>query len=230
MPISYPLSKALPTQRLLTKTYKQTAASVVGSVIGGVASSFFIVAPSLAQITAAPATLLAQNYPLLSAGSTGSPVSQLQATLKLLGFYAGEVNGSYTAATEDAVAQFQSAAGIAADGVAGPSTWAKLLPAPEEVASIPASQIPQPPVAAQTPEPQDVPPGPPILRPGIEGPAVAQLQRELTALGYYEGAIDGGYGELTQAAVRAFQADRGLAVDAIVGPSTWDALTQALAG
>ena len=203
------------------------------------ASGLFIVSASPTQAavstpvsdavpTASSGRLIAQTYPLLSIGSTGEPVSRLQATLKLLGFYRGAVNGSYTTATRDAVAQFQAAAGIAADGIAGPSTWETLLPTPDEVAVIPDSQIPAPPAPITSAPPGNNPPGPPILRPGIEGPAVAQLQRELTELGYYAGEIDGGYGDVTQEAVRIFQADWGLAVDAIVGPSTWDALTQAL--
>ena len=208
-----------------------STASAAKPLLGGLIGAVLLAVSSMPQTLAAPDAIVAQNYPLLAPGSTGNSVSQLQATLKLLGFYSGEINGSYTAATQNAVAQFQSAAGILSDGIAGPSTWAKLLPAPDEVATIPASQIPAPPTA-QAPEPQapapEVPSGPPILRPGIEGPAVSQLQQELTALGYYQGAIDGGYGEFTQAAVRAFQSDRGLVVDAIVGPSTWDALTQAL--
>ena len=204
-----------------------------------VASGLFIVSASPTQAaipapasetvpTASSGKLIAQTYPLLSIGSTGEPVSRLQATLKLLGFYRGAVNGSYTTATRDAVAQFQAAAGIAADGIAGPSTWETLLPTPGEVAVIPDSQVPAPPAPVASVPPSNDPPGPPILRPGIEGPAVAQLQRELTELGYYAGEIDGGYGDVTQEAVKIFQADRGLTVDAIVGPSTWDALTQAL--
>lgn len=190
------------------------------------------VSPHLATVAAAETlisqTLVAQNYPFLSPGSTGTDVSRLQATLKLMGFYQGAVDGSYTAATQDAVAQFQSATGISADGIAGPSTWEKLLPSPDAVETIPANELPRQPRPSTAADEAAAPSGPPILRPGITGPAVAQLQKELTELGYYEGEIDGGYGDFTQAAVRVFQADRGLAVDAIVGPSTWDALTQAL--
>lgn len=194
----------------------------------GLASGILLALLPSTQAQAATEVLIAQTYPLLSSGSTGSSVSQLQATLKLLGFYSGEINGTYTDATRRAVIQFQTAAGISADGITGSSTWSKLLPAPGDVAQIPASQEPEPPIATPPPTEPTVPPGPPILRPGIEGPAVSQLQKELTALGYYQGAIDGGYGEFTQNAVRAFQSDRGLAVDAIVGPSTWNALTEAL--
>lgn len=187
-------------------------------------------------------TLLAQaaptesTYPTLTANSTGDSVSQVQATLKLLGFYQGTVDGTYTQTTQDAVARFQTAAGIPADGVTGPSTWRKLLPAPEEVGNAPVAATPtQPQTRTQTQEPaqtpapiEPVPSGPPVLRPDAEGGAVAQLQRELQTLNYYDGEIDGGYGEQTQAAVMAFQRDQQLAVDAVVGPSTWDALSREL--
>ncbi len=215
----------------MTKLDPMLTAAITKRITAGIASSvLFAIFPNISAL-ATPTTLIAQNiaqnYPLLAVGSTGSSVSQLQATLQLLGFYSGEVNGNYTVATQDAVAQFQAAAGISADGITGSSTWAKLLPAPGDVASISASPAPNSsePVAEQVSE---GPPGPPILRPDIEGPAVAQLQRELTTLGYYQGEIDGKYGESTQAAVKSFQSDSKLMVDAIVGPSTWDALTQAL--
>jgi len=58
------------------------------------------------------------------------------------------------------------------------------------------------------------------LRPGATGPAVAQLQALLKALGHYEGPEDGIYGRLTTAAVRSFQDARGLFTDGIVGSRT----------
>lgn len=175
---------------------------------------------------------VAQNtYPLLSVGSTGETVSQLQATLTLLGFYQDDISGTYSQSTLDAVAQFQAAAGIAADGITGPSTWQKLLPNPESVTAIaaPAAQpAPEPtspePTADSNPEPL----GPPILRAEATGPAVTQLQKELQELGYYDGPIDGGFGEQTLAAVEQFQTDQQLFVDGVVGPSTWDALSERL--
>lgn len=176
----------------------------------------------------------AGGFPTLTSESTGESVRQLQGMLRLLGFYTGEIDGVYSAATQTAVSQFQSAAGIAVDGITGPSTWQKLLPQPAEVQAVAARPAPvaAPPAPENnaTAEPAEpiTPPGPPILRPGAEGPAVAQLQRELQELGFYEGDIDGGYGELTQAAVESFQREQQITVDAIVGPSTWDALSRAL--
>lgn len=199
-----------------------------------------LAALDLDPIQAAPDLVAQADYPILTAGSSGDRVSHLQATLKLLGFYSGDVDGTYSQATQDAVARFQSAAGIAADGIVGPSTWDKLLPAPDAVAAIPSGEVPLAPPAsspASTPEssnqengsPEPALNSPPVLRVDAVGSAVSQLQSELQSLGYYKGEIDGGYGEQTEAAVRQFQSDQQLAVDGVVGPSTWDALSRALA-
>ena len=174
------------------------------------------------------------TYPILQQGSAGETVSRLQATLNLMGFYKGPINGTFGEATSAAVSSFQTVAGLQADGVVGPATWQKLLPQPNDVETAvvpPADTVvtPEPtPEPAPEPEAPATPSGPPILRPDVEGPAVAQLQRELQILDYYSGPIDGIYGEQTQTAVKQFQTDQQLEVDAIVGPSTWDALTRAL--
>jgi hypothetical protein len=53
---------------------------------------------------------------------------------------------------------------------------------------------------------------------------VAHLQRMLIEQGHDPGPVDGAFGPRTDAAVRAFQAERGLEADGIVGPRTWAAL------
>lgn len=61
----------------------------------------------------------------------------------------------------------------------------------------------------------------PAMRRGDKGPGVRQLQEELAALGYDPGAIDGDFGDRTEAAVRAFQrAHPDLTTDGIAGPAT----------
>ncbi|MFA5712085.1 peptidoglycan-binding protein, partial [Mycolicibacterium sp.] len=63
-----------------------------------------------------------------------------------------------------------------------------------------------------------------LLFRGVEGPQVAQLQRQLRdEYSYYAGdlVIDGVFGPQTEAAVREFQRrTRGLKVDGVVGPAT----------
>ncbi|PSN17081.1 peptidase, partial [filamentous cyanobacterium CCP5] len=64
----------------------------------------------------------------------------------------------------------------------------------------------------------------PLLRLGAEGEAVSRLQRQLQALGFYQGSIDGIFGPRTEQAVKAAQESYELTPDGIVGPATWRAL------
>ena len=66
----------------------------------------------------------------------------------------------------------------------------------------------------------------PMLRKGSKGTAVKELQEILLGLGYDLGpcGADGIFGRCTDAAVRKFQRDRGLAVDGIAGPKTYGEL------
>lgn len=58
------------------------------------------------------------------------------------------------------------------------------------------------------------------------GGSVADLQQQLSSLGYYNGPITGYFDSSTQAAVSRFQQDNGLVPDGIVGPATSNALGQ----
>ena len=55
------------------------------------------------------------------------------------------------------------------------------------------------------------------------------LQKDLNALGYGPLTVDGNFGKISARALRAFQADHGIAVDGIAGGETDDAITTALA-
>jgi peptidoglycan hydrolase-like protein with peptidoglycan-binding domain len=61
----------------------------------------------------------------------------------------------------------------------------------------------------------------PLLKRGSSGTAVRQLQEALKEAGHDPGPIDGEFGAATEAAVRAFQQEKGIAVDGIVGDITW---------
>ena len=62
------------------------------------------------------------------------------------------------------------------------------------------------------------------LRNGSRGSQVKTLQRLLNSLFYDCGSVDGIWGAKTEKAVIAFQTDKGLDADGIVGAKTWDAL------
>lgn len=76
-----------------------------------------------------------------------------------------------------------------------------------------------PPVATDTPPAY---PGVPTRR-GSVGPRVRTIQRRLRARGWRM-TVDGIYGPRTEAIIRAFQAEKHLTADGIVGPGTWAAL------
>lgn len=85
------------------------------------------------------------------------------------------------------------------------------------------------PADAVTPVPPIQPPIIPIglcpeLRVGSRGTSVSRLQNLLLAQGLSPGPIDGIYGAKTEAAVRFFQAQKGLAITGVVDVNTWNAL------
>jgi peptidoglycan hydrolase-like protein with peptidoglycan-binding domain len=65
-----------------------------------------------AQPLQAPEAQHSPEHNSLSMGSQGEPVTQLQQTLKLLGYFEGEVNGSYAETTADAVSRFQKSTSL----------------------------------------------------------------------------------------------------------------------
>jgi len=67
----------------------------------------------------------------------------------------------------------------------------------------------------------------PVVEVEDTGPHVAALQRQLQALGYWVGAIDGVYGKLVEQAVYAFQKYEGLPVDGVVTRETRRTLSRA---
>lgn len=81
------------------------------------------------------------NRPILKLGSKGEGVLELQAALKLLGFYTGTVNGNYQESTARAVAEFKQAAGLKPDGIVDVITWQKLFPQVSTVATNQASSV-----------------------------------------------------------------------------------------
>jgi len=70
---------------------------------------------------------------------------------------------------------------------------------------------------------------PPLLKLGSNGWQVKRLQKLLREQGLFpaEATIDGDFGEITEAAVKAFQELNDLSPDGIVGPFSWRALQAA---
>jgi N-acetylmuramoyl-L-alanine amidase len=68
------------------------------------------------------------------------------------------------------------------------------------------------------------------IRLGDRGDPVRDVQARLLALGFHVDALevdDHRFGDSTEGALRAFQQERGLLVDGLVGPNTWEELVEA---
>jgi len=164
----------------------------------------------------------------LSAGMSGSDVLTLQTMLMEHGFYDGAIDGDFGNYTKNAVIAFQTSRGLYPDGIAGPVTFAALTGTqPENTAA--SSNTANTADASDTEAADDNAPSGGIsfdrqLSVGMDGSDVHALQTILRNLGYYSGAIDGDFGAMTEASVMAFQAEKGLHVDGLAGPVTFEAL------
>jgi Putative peptidoglycan-binding domain-containing protein len=63
-----------------------------------------------------------------------------------------------------------------------------------------------------------------LLQQGDKGPSVAELQDALRSIGYYNGSATGVFDAFTSEAVLAFQTDRNIEANGIVGAATKTAL------
>lgn len=181
--------------------------------LGGVITTVF---PVMAQTNL--------TRPTLQTGSQGTEVFELQAALKLLGYYTGEVDGVYAESTTEAVSKFQEAANLPVTGVTNPATWNRLFP-PEETSSTSTSTantcVCTSPTASTSENSSTVKASFPVLQLGMRGEAVVGLQERLRAKGFLRGQADGVFGSETQAAVKAAQEQYKLKPDGVVGSQTW---------
>lgn len=179
-----------------------------------------------------PAPMPTTNHApgFLSIGMAGGVVKFAQQLLIGLGYDLGPsgADSDFGPATDRAVKQFQSDHGLDADGIWGPKTRdavAAAYKAKEEVAPTPE------PVNPATPDPStvwhnEIPFFPGTAARGSSGDHVRQFQQRLADRGWWI-SVDGDFGPATENIVKAFQAEKGLAVDGIAGPATWNALWSA---
>lgn len=145
----------------------------------------------------APTTL-----PVLQKGSQGAAVKELQTLLnKHFGVpsIGGPivVDGIFGQVTEARVKTAQYRYLLKMDGIVGNLTWKAL----KANSALTATK--------------------PTLRRGSTGSEVEVVQKLLKESGYYKSVIDQIFGQNTENAVKAFQRDRKLTVDGIVGVKTW---------
>lgn len=65
--------------------------------------------------------------PILSYGSEGNSVRDVQSFLSQRGFYQGQIDGVFGVETSNAVRQFQQSNNLNNDGVIGPETWEAMI-------------------------------------------------------------------------------------------------------
>lgn len=147
----------------------------------------------------------------LERGDNSPQVKNVQSCLKRLGYFNGPVNGNFASMTEAAVRKFQRDSGISAIGKVGPRTQAAL----QRRCGTGGTRISAD-VCRRG------------LRSGCDGPAVTQLQRDLRAIGAYNGPVTGRFRELTNNAVVDFQRRNRIDPIGIVGPQTQRAIRLAL--
>ncbi|MQM29754.1 MAG: hypothetical protein CRU78_04065 [Candidatus Accumulibacter phosphatis] len=151
----------------------------------------------------------------------------VQSTLNQVESAGLPVNGVMSAATRRALRKFQGRKGLLVDGIAGPEVEQALRDARRPTDAGAKADEPgqdQGEIDEYETLELEAPTRMPTLRRGSRGSGVADLQRRLGAAGFNAGAADAIFGSKTDAAVRAFQRARGLAVDGIVGSRTWGAL------
>lgn len=151
-----------------------------------------------------PADPLFSGYRVLKTGTRGDDVRRLQEVLTDLGYGPGPLDGIAGPLTIAAVTEFQTDEGLTTDGLVGSVT---------RVALKEASEREPPPVVSTG-----------ILRKGSRGDDVRRVQDLLATAGHSPGPIDGIFGIKTESAVLAYQKERGLRVDGLVGPNTRSSL------
>lgn len=138
-------------------------------------------------------------------GDVGEAVVDLQDRLRSLGLFDGtDERGHYGDPTARAIEAFQQQRGLRVDGICDRATWQALDEAGYRL-------------------------GDRLLyrrATATRGDDVAELQRQLSAVGFYASTIDGIYDDRTAEAVADFQRNVGLPADGMLGPRTIEELTR----
>ncbi|HST74477.1 MAG TPA: peptidoglycan-binding domain-containing protein [Acetobacteraceae bacterium] len=135
-------------------------------------------------------------------------VQAVQDRLRQAGAYSGNVDGIWGADSETALQHFQQTHQLQVTGQMNQATAATLGIDPGSLLATaqPASLAPPPP--GETLRPQ----------------SIRAIQTRLRALNFYTGAVDGVWGQSTQAAIERFQQGRGLQPNGQLNPATISAM------
>ena len=149
------------------------------------------------SVSVSPNSLESSAFNVLKPGSKGEEVMRLQGRLHDLGYFAGEIDGTYNDMTMSAVREFQSVNGLAQTGLFDEFTYSFLYSS-----------------GAKAKPSND------FIEANAKIVEVKNLQGRLYHLGYYTGEVDGIYDESTTSAVREFQRVNGLSETGIFDEKT----------
>nr|WP_281163397.1 peptidoglycan-binding protein [Marinococcus halotolerans] len=154
---------------------------------------------------------------VMKEGVSGSNVQQLQKDLNEAGFHVTDNPTTYFGPkTDSAVRAFQKANDLYVDGVAGPNTLAKLKDVLSESPADDSSS-------------DDSSPSSSVMKEGVSGSNVQQLQKDLNEAGFHVTDNPTTYfGPKTDQAVRDFQEQYTLTIDGVAGSKTLAKLAEVL--
>jgi len=127
-------------------------------------------------------------------GDRADYIKVIQQKLKDLEYYTySNITGYFGPITEDAVRRFQSVNNLTVDGIVGKETLSMLESGNAKYF---------------------------VLYPGDKGDLVVELQKRLKELNYFSGNATGYFGNVTEAALKAFQKANNLTADGKLGKNT----------
>ena len=135
------------------------------------------------------------NKPVLTQGSSGQAVKELQELLKHWQCYFGKVDGIFGPQTTAAVNCFEYWMFLAEDGIVDEDTWHCLY--------------------------KGAPVDMPMLKKGSRGELVEKIQERLLWSGFFQYEITGYFGSITEKSIKDLQQRIGLVADGIDGDRTW---------
>ncbi|MBQ3416833.1 MAG: peptidoglycan-binding protein [Ruminococcus sp.] len=167
---------------------------------------------------------------VLKKGSQGEKVEKLQQRLADLGFYQGAIDGDFGDRTELAFKQFQQAAGLYVDGIAGSDTDVLFSDdAPrfgededEEEATVERSEDED--LADSGAQEEAEEETSTTFKKGDYDEDLIPVQERLIELGYLDGDADGSFGSMTEEAVTGFQGHNNLEKTGEVDEKTYEVL------
>jgi peptidoglycan hydrolase-like protein with peptidoglycan-binding domain len=142
---------------------------------------------------------------VMASDASTAEISMVQGLLAKRGFDPGEIDGVKGKATTEAIAKAQTYYGLAVDGILGSQTLAALQADTYDVGGSSTPLAPE-------------------VNTNISSSSTTDLQSLLSSRGFYQGAIDGIKGPMTNAAILQAQSFYRLEVDGIAGSRTIAAL------